>query len=87
MCAHIQGEFGASVVHAVAWLHYKNDYFNQRLGCAAPKYWSKYTTTLGKLPWKSKVPLQKNGMATIPKILLHLPIRQLILRICCIICH
>ena len=23
----------------------ENDYFNQRLGCAAPKCWSKYTTT------------------------------------------
>ena len=25
MCAHIQGGFGASVVHAVAWLHYNDD--------------------------------------------------------------
>ena len=24
--------------------------------------------TLGKLPWKRKVPLQRNGMAAIPKI-------------------
>ena len=24
--------------------------------------------TLGRLPWKSKVPLQRNGMAAIPKI-------------------
>ena len=23
--------------------------------------------TLGKLPWKSRVPLQRNGMAAIPK--------------------
>ena len=24
----------------------KNDYFDQRLGCAAPKRWSKYTTRI-----------------------------------------
>ena len=24
--------------------------------------------TIGKLPWKIKVPLQRNGMAAIPKI-------------------
>ena len=27
------------------------------------------TPYLGKLPWKSKVPLQRNGMATITKIM------------------
>ena len=29
--------------------------------------WKTTWVTLGKLPWKSKIPLQGNGMAAIPK--------------------